>query len=123
MPALETSCRNQKVVYWAKSGMDKFSKVTVSGRVELDARFEKKSGETMNAKNERVATIGTMISDQDLLIGSIIWIGSIDAWETATTPTDYMVIVGVDKIPDLKGRNFYREITLSNYNDTLPSLT
>lgn len=122
MTRLVTRHRKQKAVLLMNSGsLNDFGEPTLDAAVEIDVRWENKAGETLNAGNDRVATEAKVVVDQDITIGSILWRGELADF-SATTSTDFKEVVGVSKIPDIKGRKYRRVVTLMKHSDRLPTL-
>ena len=121
MPTLGKRQLKQDAVYWAKSGVDARAQATVSAGIAIKVRWEFSSGETLNATNDRVATVGTVVVDRDIKEGSIFWEGKLDDHISGTSKNYYRVIA-FSKIPNIKGKNPRRVATLQRHGDSLPTI-
>ena len=124
MPPQETDFRTTKVIYWAKSGDDDYGEPTVSTGIELEVRIEEGNAEILDPGGNSIGTDLSLILKQDVLVNSIIWIGTEDDLpDDLTTLTDLYTIVGFIKVPDVKGIDYYREAQLKRHSDTLPTVS
>ena len=121
MTSLAKRQLKQDAVYWAKSTPDAYGQPTVSAGVALKVRWELGSGETLDATNDRVATVGTVVVDRDIKEGSILWEGKLDDHVSGTSKNYYRV-VAFSKIPNIKGKNPRRVVTLQRHGDSLPTI-
>ena len=119
MPPIETSSRLQKAVLWEASGTDDYAG-KVNAAVELDVRWEYTEREVTDAQGNQVAITATVIVDRDVAVGSIMWLGTLAA--VPTPKVDLHCVVSFTKTPDIKNREYRRELSLARYNDTLPSI-
>lgn len=123
MPDQETAGLLWKAVLWPLSGFDDQGQPTEGAAVELDARWVQDQREVLAPDGSVVAIDATVIVDRDIRIGSKMWQGSLDdlpGTGTAYLPdTDVMEVVTFAKVPDAKGRTYYREVGLKRSRDTL----
>ncbi len=122
MPSPETADRHQKAVYWAKSSLDDYGKVTISAAVEIDVRWGECKGEVVNAQGKNVAIDSKVVVAQDVIIDSILWLGTLEDYTALSAVSDLMQAVRVDKTFDVKGRNQRRVVSLVRYSDKLPTI-
>lgn len=122
MPNVKTLSRPQKAVLWSANGTDDRGRVKVDAPVELDVRWTEKQGEALDAQGNTIRTDVTVVVGQDVVVGSIMWLGLLVTALAATPTSGLKQAVANDKIPDLKGRSFYRTVSLIRYGDTLPTL-
>ena len=121
MPSLAKRQLKQHAVYWAKGTPDSYGQPTVSAGIAIKVRWELSSGETLNATDDRVATVGTVVVDRDINEGSILWEGELDDHVSGTSKNYYRVIA-FSKIPNIKGKNPRRVVTLQRHGDSLPTI-
>lgn len=122
MPPMETADLHQKAMLWEFSGHDRYQQ-TVSSGVELNVRWEDKREETVDAEGRTVAVEATVVVDQKITVGSIMWKGKeTDLPDPVTDVTDLKIVVAYNETPDIKGRNIRRTVKLARYNDTLPTI-
>lgn len=122
MPTLETSSLHQKAVLWTASGLDDESVVTLNAKIEIDIRTEKRRKESTDAQANPIATVLTVWVDREIAIGSILWIGTLEAWNALSPKSNLKQVIMYEEIPDIKGREIERIVTLQKFGDTLPAL-
>lgn len=122
MPALEVSSLHQKAVLWTAAGLDNENVVTINAAVEIDVRSERTRKQSADAQADPVATVQIVWIDREIAIRSIIWIGTLEAWNDLSAEADLKQVIAYKEIPDIKGREFERIVTLQKFGDSLPSL-
>ncbi len=124
MPPIETACRYDKAVYWAKSGKDKYARPTLAAAADLDVRWEHVQEETVDSQGNTIAVDAILVLDQSVVVGSIFWEGEIDDIPgTSQVPSsDLFQCIKFSRIPDIKGRHVRRLAYLRKYSDDLPDL-
>lgn len=126
MPPLETADRHQTAQYWARIGVDRNGRVLVADEpVELQVRWVNKRREALNAKNERIAVDVTIVTDRELEIGSILWLGEQDDFGTGTgtddfPQTDLVQVMAMDKTTSLCNKFTRYEALCVRYTNLLP---
>lgn len=123
MPRPENSSRYQKAVLWAAgvaNGVDDYGEQKVSAAAELDVRWEERRQEALDPNGETIAVDAVAVVDQDIVVGSIMWLGDID--DVATPPVDLKQVVAFNKIPDVKGGRFRQTVGLIRFSNKLPTL-
>lgn len=120
MPAQETICRHQKAVLWAANGFDDYGEPKVDAAAEITVRWEEGLREAVDPNGNTIAVDAVAVVDQDIVVGSIMWLGLKD--DLATPPVGLKQVVSFSKIPDVKGRVFRRTVGLIRYSNELPAL-
>ena len=120
MPPLETDCRNDKAVYWAANGFDKFGKEKVDAAVSIDVRFEIKKEKALDAQGNVIMIDANAVVDREIAVGSRMWMGNID--DIADPPVDLWEVRTNSNVPDIKGRNRRRVVGLTRDSNELPTL-
>ena len=130
MPRPETSHRKQKVVYWpatdtgAASDYDGYGERTMGTRVELDVRYTVGESGGGDAQGDPEGIDLSVVVNQDIVPGSVIWLGTLDDLPTDTTTlTDLYVVKNFNKTPDVKAKRYTRSMGLARLSDELPALT
>jgi hypothetical protein len=121
MPAIEGQFRCQKAVYWAASGINDYGVPTLDSPVEIDVRWDEGRTESINSQGSPVALDVQVVVDQDMVIGSVMWLGYLD--DLPSPLTSLYDVVQFSKVPDVKGREFRRTVSLKKHGDSLPDLT
>lgn len=121
MPPVETFERRQKAQYWAYSGVDGHGDPTVSAVATLTVRWEWGRREGMDALGNTIALDATVFVDREIPINSIMWRGTAAELAATTSPT-YYIVTDYRETPDLKNRNFRREVTLMRHGNSLPTI-
>ncbi len=122
MPSLEVSGLKQDAVLWTAAGLDDEAVVTINAAVEIKIRTEKRRKESAAAQADPVATVQMVWVDREIAIKSIIWIGTLEAWNALSTKADLKQVIIYEEIPDIKGRDLERTVTLQKFGDSLPAL-
>ena len=120
MPHQETTSRHQKAVLWAANGTDDNGDVEVDAAVEIDVRWEEKRTETLDPAGNTIAADATVVVNQDIAVGSIMWPGELE--DVADPPVDLWQVIDFNKIPDVKGRAQRRTVMLMRHSNELPEL-
>lgn len=120
MPALEKLFRHQKAVLWEASGKDDYGEVTVDAAAEITVRWAERRREGVDPQGNTIAIDATAVVDREIAVGSIMWLGALV--DLPTPLTDLNQVVNYNSIPDIKGREFYRTVSLIKYGNTLPVL-
>jgi hypothetical protein len=118
---LETEDLLQKAVLWAASETavdDDGNRKVSSTPIEINVRWLTKKDQTTNAKGIVIGTEGTVIVEQDIAIGSILWLGEID--DVATPPVNLFQTVSFDTTPDIRNFNTRRSVRVKRFGNTLP---
>lgn len=121
MPLMENQLRSQDTVYWAYSGIDRNGEPTVAAAVDIVTRWEQVLDEQIGEDGTPIATNATAIVNQDIAIGSILRLGTVATLPSPVTG-GLMEVVNFEKIPDVKGRNYQRTVTLRKWRNTLPTV-
>lgn len=121
---LETSDLNQKAVLWTVSGVDSYSRPTLSVGIEIPVRWVHKKTESLDLKGRVVSSDATVIVDREIAIGSIVWKGELTNLPSpVSSVTDLYEVMDYRESPDIKGRYFRRTIILMRYGNTLPQIS
>lgn len=122
MPPLERTDRREKALLWAANGVNTHGQVTVASTPsEIVVRWATKRRTVVDAKGNAIGVDATVVVNQEIEIGSIIWLGSLDDAAGSTPTSDLMEVRTYDETPDIKNRHRRREVTVARYNDTLPT--
>lgn len=123
--SVETTARHQWAVLWAASGLDTHGRQTVEPPVEIQVRWKHTQRMGSDARGNPVSIDAQVVVAQDVPMGSVMWEGKLDDLPgTSYVPeSDVMEVVGQDTVPDIKGRNVHRVLSLSRSSDSLPPFT
>lgn len=117
MPSITNVVRRftkQKLVYWQKTGSDKYGKPAYASPVEYDCRWEDKQTEVMLDDGRKVLSKGYILLTVPILVGSWVFLGAMTDWQalsSATLPTRPLVptvgqggreVILLKSTPDLK---------------------
>lgn len=119
MPAIEINDLHQKAVLWAATGYDDYGEPTIGSATgtEIDVRWIDEQSEVSDPKGGTIASIATVIVDQDIAVGSVMWLGELANYVASAVK---MQVVDAQKIPDVKGRVFRRVLRLTKLSKELP---
>ena len=114
MPAQELSHLYQTAVLWSVSGIDRYGQPTMDTPVEIHLRWDDSSHTSLDPQGNRVRVDATALVDQDIAVGSELWLGTLDDWVgTGTGQDDETIVMTVktfNSTPDVRGRYYTREI-------------
>ena len=117
---MESSDLHQKAVLYTLSDRDNYGRVTLNAGKEISVRWENKQSEVLDSQGVSIATDTVVYVNQDIDIGSILWLGK--KIDLPSTPTELKQVISSQKIPDVKNRAFRRRLMLMKYSDDLPDL-
>lgn len=122
MPALEDSDLNEKAVIWPRVGADANGNPIVGDPEEIDVKWNERRGR-IRLGNETSDYEAEIQVDQDILIGSAIWHGELADWSGVRPEEsrDVMEVIAFQKTPDLKGREYLREIVVRRLRNSWPN--
>lgn len=122
MPNLESDFLEQKALLWAASATEVNDKGQrkISAAVEMDVRWENMQIEGPDGQGNIVSITAKVVVDRDIAIGSIMWLGTLET--VASPPVDLKKVVNFSSIPDIKGQNYRRTVSLTRFSNTLPTL-
>lgn len=118
MPAFEEMDRCQKCVYWEADGFDEYGKFKFLDPVELEVRWVPVTRVVADKKGNEITTSADVVVDQDVLLGSLMWLGELDLWNGTGSAGDDEPILQVavfNSTTDLKGREVRRTANLVYY--------
>jgi hypothetical protein len=124
MALLETSGLHQDAVLWRLKSLDARGQKRLSVPESMKVRWTEHEGVGVGGVGVEGGTNpidATAVVDRDITIGSIMWQGRLEEWNP-TLPQDLLEVVGRTSTPDVKGRQFYRTVTLRRYKSKLPLL-
>lgn len=129
MPPQEEAGRHQKAVLWEFLGNydDQGQPKVTDALVELDVRWIEEDKLVTDAKGQKINLVATVTVDRKIAVGSVLAPGRKDDWDDVGTGTpsesgSLYEVATYSEVPDLKGREFYREVGLKRYRGTLPNL-
>lgn len=115
MPPMETVNLYELAVLWEPTGLDQFGQPTVAvaaSGVEICVRWEEKLNEEVGPESTPVSTPDVVFVDRVIAIGSQIRRGA--KADLPSTLDELREVIDYSEIPDVKGRNRQRTITLRN---------
>lgn len=117
MPPLEVyDTRYGKAVLWRASSVDKYGRPIHDEPEEINARWIQNKSRDQTSDGESIILDATVTLDEELPIGSLMWEGTLEAWQdnyygtgSIGDPADYIseqglhVIKTMRKVPSIKG--------------------
>lgn len=120
MPSVETFDCTQDAVYWEALRYDSHGEFVVLSPVEIKVRWNDDISDSKNPEGHRVGRDAVISSLTELVVGSIVWKGSIE--DVADPPTDlYQIDKDVSGL-DVKNRRTRYLWNLSRFGDALPTV-
>lgn len=129
MPPLEATDRLQTATVWEATGnTDQEGRPTVSAALELSpgsldggVRWVDKFSQAQDASGNTVGTDVTVVTNRNIPIGSIMWLGESADFVEANAD-DLYEVVAINDMPDIKGRFTRRVRMLKRFRSTLPTV-
>ena len=116
---LETGSLHQKAVLWTFASYDSNGEPKVSSPTEISCRWEDVTKQIMGDGDTPIAIDAEVWVDRVIAKGSMLWKGALTALPSPVTAV--MEVVGLDVIPDIKGRLFERVAYARRYKESLPT--
>lgn len=124
MPPFEEMDRVDTALLWERIGTGgRGQAIVASIPIELQVQWDGSQSVVLDAVGNKIAVDSSVIADRVILVGSIMWQGSLDDLEgTGTSPptADLMEVKYYNGTSDIKGRNMVHEVKLLRYNSELP---
>lgn len=111
----ETAGRTTTAILWASIGTDQRGRPLLDEPREIKLRFLEGSGEALLSSSGENTRPAIAVVAEDVPVRSAIWVGCLDEWYeegSAGNNVNVLEVVNFEKVPDIRGRNHYREITL-----------
>lgn len=105
--------RQQTATYWEMVGRDRYAKPRVTIPVPLKVRWVPGKREVVSPDGNTIAVDIAVISNQDLVIGSLMRLGTLA--ETDGVEAETYQVVTFKSTPDTKARRYVREAGLMRY--------
>lgn len=121
MPAPEASNRLQYAVVWDTNGFGPDGEPTVGDPREIRVRWNWKETQATDGKGNQVSISATVVVDEEIEVGSRMWLGHLDEWYGTGSATDddsVMEVLVYGETPDVKARMYKRTLQLGFYKDT-----
>jgi hypothetical protein len=119
VPPFEHMDRREHAVYWEKTGQDGYNNPTLAEPRELKVRWTHRRREGLSAEGTTIAKDADLLTDEELIEGSIVWEGRL-AEALVGTPTELFQVTSTSRSKDLKGRVTGYGAGLTRYGETLP---
>lgn len=123
MPPFEEMDQHDTAVYWAFSYTDEMGEVITAAPVEITCRWIEQHTEALDPMGNKVALDGMVITNETLLIGSIMRFGTLaDFVGTGTNSQDDKVfmVAMMNRVPSICGKYNYRSYGLVKYGGERP---
>ena len=119
MAVLETTALHQKAVLYTANGFDDYGEPKVDAAVEIDVRWEIGKHEGISPTGAPIALDSTVVVDREIAIGSAIWLRALA--DLPSPVTNLRTVIDYAEIPDIKGRQVYRTVSLMKLSDEIPA--
>ena len=103
---------NQTLVLWVRGANDGYGGYTYSDPVEVDCRWSEVQERFINGAREEKISNAIVQIDQDINLGDMIYLGTLNDLDSADGPGDVQSypVQAYKKIPNLKGSQFIRKV-------------
>lgn len=118
MPPLETSDLHQTAVLCTYVGQDNYGNPLLDDPVEISVRWEETYKESIDPRGNPILITDTVVVDQDIAVGSILWLGELSAFSSPYT--NLRIVNEYRETPDLKNIHRRRVVELGHWSDHLP---
>lgn len=121
MVYIESMSLRQDATLWA-AGTESTSigRKKVLANTAIKVRWEESEQDALDVEGETIRVDALAVVDQDIAIGSLMWLGKRANWTVATG--ELKEVVTFSKIPNLKGTRFRRTVGLIRYSNDLPPI-
>jgi hypothetical protein len=119
MPPPELTARTQNCVLWPFVSFDDHGRYRVGDPVDIVVRWQETRREIRKPDGILVAIEATAYVDREIVPDSLIWLGTVDDLPPGTGgtyPDNLKQVVTYEDVPDLKGRQHRRTVTLARYH-------
>lgn len=127
MPAPETSDLIDRALLWTARHVDAYGNPRVdTPPEEVDVRWNQRRTMGADASGNPVALDAMVAVDQEIPVGSVMWLGSLADWLGTGSggPEDELhEVMTYNESWDLRGRECRRELGLRRKGDALPQLS
>ncbi len=121
MPPIEIQDRTQRAVLWEASGTsDDYGKPKVIAPVEVLVRWDDTVSGSLDAQGNKTRVDATVTVDRAVPVDSIMRKGALV--DVPVPPTGLYRVASYSEVPDVKGRNFRRTVSLVRHSNTLPEI-
>lgn len=122
MPPIEYQDLTDVAVIWDKQGVDNYGETVISSPREIKIRQTFSQSENLDPISEDDSKSVIVITCEDVSIGCILWLGSLDDYFDGlpSTPTELIQVISRDLTKDIKGRVTRYQLRCMKYSDTLP---
>lgn len=125
MPHQEHAFRRDHVLYWEKSGVDRYGQASVpSTPLEIRVRFDDKKTALLTDKENSSKIDVVIVAKRAMRLQSIVLHSTLAEYMgtgSGLTSNNFLEVVSVDITPDIKNRASAYVIGLSWYKGELPS--
>lgn len=123
MPPPEEAYREQSAVLWRATGTyDRYGQPKLSAAEDVDVRWIQRRTEVQDAQGNTVTLDATVISVEDIPVGSEMWLGRLEDFlgtGSGGPETEIHVVRTGSDSPDVKGRIFRKRYGLTKKSDAL----
>ncbi len=119
MPSIETMNLTEKAVLWTiwDNYRDDYGNEIWNAPVEIDVRWENVNYASRDSSGGPVGIIAEVFTDREIPPLSLLWRGNLSDVAEAT---NLVQVVGIETIPDLKGKNSQRTTLCKKYSKGIP---
>ena len=124
MPPIEELGRQQKAVLWNRTGYSKFNEPELGSPEEIKVRWDDVRRESIDSRGTPIVIDADVVVNQEVPIGSLLWLGSLDDWSISCTAdnNNVMQVIGKKSTVDLKNIGiYYRTLSLVRRHGESPS--
>lgn len=118
MPSTESAELNQYAVLWSVVGTTAYGDPTFASPVEIRVRWEDSYGEKLDPESGAIKAPATIVVSHRIVVDSLLWLGRLK--DLPSPPQNIRQVINYKEIPDVKGREFRREVDVIKCDNTTP---
>jgi len=110
------------VVVWQRTSRDRYGRPVLEDGEEYLCRWEWESRLIQNPTGEPVQIEASIILQNPLPLGAIVWKGTLVDLAGSTPTSDLFRVAGVRSVPRVNGRGACVQALLTRYHDSMPTV-
>lgn len=124
MPSFETMDRHQTAILWEKTGLTHLNEIITAEPIEIKVRWINKPRQVPGPNGTPITVAATAVVARDISIGSLMYLGKIEAYYGVGSAGDTEQIMEVQAAPkttSIDNRHIRRTVGLNYYKGSLPN--
>lgn len=123
MTSVEKVYIKRKAVLWVATGKNRTNENTYSAGTSITLEWPQGFIQSQNPVETNETRSDEIIANQDLVIGSLVWLGALKDMPALASLTDLRQVISRTVTPDIKNRKTRYSFGLTYYGNTHPGVT